>query len=68
MPKQVAVVDYRRCQPEQCDEGICLAVSACPAKILKQAAPYEMPNPSPAMCVGCGLCTQACPVKAIRMM
>lgn len=68
MPKRIAVVDYGRCRPEKCDGGICVAVSACPNKILKQAAPCEMPNPSSAMCVGCGVCVQACPLKAIRMM
>ncbi len=67
MPKQMAVVDYRKCQPEKCDRGICLAALACPNKVLKQEAPYEMPDP-PTMCVGCSLCTQACPLKAIRMM
>jgi translation initiation factor RLI1 len=68
MPKPRAMVDYRKCQPEKCDEGICLAVLACPNKILQQEASYEMPDPNPAMWVGCGLCAQACPLKAIRVM
>ena len=68
MPKPVAVVDYRKCHPERCDRGDCLAVLACPNKVLKQEAPCEMPDPNPTMCVGCGLCVQACPLKAIRMM
>ncbi len=68
MPRQMAVVDYKKCHPEKCDSGICLAVFACPNKVLKQEAPYEMPAPNPSMCVGCGLCAQACPLKAIRMM
>ncbi|TET80695.1 MAG: hypothetical protein E3J37_10670 [Anaerolineales bacterium] len=68
MPKQMAIVDYRKCQPEKCDDGICLAVSECPNKILKQEAPYEMPDPNPAMCVGCGICALACPLEAIQMI
>jgi len=68
VPKQMAVVDYAACQPEKCDKGICLAVLACPNKVLRQEAPYEVRDPGPAMCVGCGTCAQACPLKAIRMM
>jgi translation initiation factor RLI1 len=68
VPKKMSVVDYKKCQPEQCDKGICLAVLACPNEVLKQEAPYEMPDPNPSMCVGCGLCAQACPLKAIRMV
>ena len=65
--KQMVAVDYHRCQPEKCDGGVCLAVLACPQKVLRQSAAYEMPEPI-AMCVGCGICAQACPCKAILMM
>lgn len=68
MPKQLAAIDYRRCEPEKCNSGICLAVAACPNCILKQDACCEMPDLNPMLCVGCGLCAQACPLKALRMM
>jgi translation initiation factor RLI1 len=68
VPKPMAMVDYGACRPEKCDKGICLAALACPNKVLKQEAPYELPDPNPDMCVGCGICAQACPLKAIRMM
>jgi translation initiation factor RLI1 len=68
MPKQMAVIDYRKCRPEKCDHGICRAVLACPNKVLKQEAAYEMPDPPLTLCVGCSLCTQACPLKAVQMM
>lgn len=43
MAKQIAMVDYTKCQPEKCDKGICLAVLACPNKILK-AGPGLLPK------------------------
>lgn len=66
--RPVAVLDYSKCHPENCDKGICLAALACPNKVLKQEAPYEMPEPNPTMCVGCGECALACSLKAIRMV
>jgi len=29
MPKKVAMVDYERCHPEKCDNGIFLAALQC---------------------------------------
>jgi translation initiation factor RLI1 len=67
MPKPRALLDYRKCHPEKCEKGICLAASACLNGVLSQKALHEMPDLSPAMCVGCGICAQACPFKAVRM-
>ena len=68
MPKKMAVVDYQECRPEECEDGICLAVLACPKKLLSQEDKYEMPDPVPNMCLGCGECLEACPLKAIRLV
>ena len=68
MPKKMAVVDYHQCLPEKCLNGVCLAVLACPKKILSQEDPYEMPDPLPTMCLGCAKCVQACPLKAVLLV
>jgi translation initiation factor RLI1 len=68
MPKKMALVDYSACRPDRCDRGICLAALACPRHILSQEAAYEMPDPNPSMCVGCGVCAGRCPLKAIRLV
>ena len=68
MPKQTVMVDYRKCRPEECEAGVCLAVQACPKDLLTQEASYEMPDPNPTWCIGCGFCVQACPLKAVLMV
>ena len=68
MPKKTVLIDYNKCRPEQCDKnGICPAVLVCPHNLLKQEAPYEPPMPDPAICKGCLLCAQACPLKAVKI-
>ena len=62
------MVDYGKCQPENCEEGICLAMSVCPKGVLSQEVPHEMPDLNPDVCVGCGICAQACPFQAIQVM
>ncbi|HEY4712176.1 MAG TPA: 4Fe-4S binding protein [Dehalococcoidia bacterium] len=68
MPKKMAMVDYYKCRPEQCDSGVCAAVSACPRKLLKQETLYQAPMPNPALCQGCAKCVLACPLKAIQLI
>lgn len=43
MPQKMVVVNYNKCRPEYCDNGICAAALVCPHKLLKQEAPYEIP-------------------------
>ncbi len=68
MPKKMVMVDYSKCDPRQCPEGICLSTQECANSVLTQEEPYEMPDINPAMCVGCGLCVPACPLKAVQMI
>ena len=68
MPKQIIVVDYSRCEPEQCENGICRAALLCKKRILFQEAPFEMPESRAAMCMGCAVCLTACPRNALKMM
>jgi translation initiation factor RLI1 len=67
LPKPVIVMDYHRCQVEECELGICLASLKCPRNILRQETPFEMPDIYPGLCRGCGLCTPACPFEAIQI-
>lgn len=63
MPGKMALVDYNRCQPEQCES--CAAAAACTRKLLVQEEPHQAPLMNPSLCKGCGDCIRACPLKAI---
>jgi translation initiation factor RLI1 len=68
MPGKMALIQFDKCRPERCEKGICAAVEACPARLLIQEEPYEIPMPDPSLCKGCGDCARACPAKAIIIM
>jgi translation initiation factor RLI1 len=65
MPSKVALVDYNKCRPDMCDNGICQAAQVCQYKLLKQEKSYEIPMADPYICRGCGDCVRACTWKAI---
>ena len=67
MPKKIAVIAYDKCNPEICENGICLAVDVCKHKVMKQEKPFEKPDP-PLICVGCGICVQACSKGAVVLI
>ncbi len=68
MPRKTVAVDYRACNPEKCEDGICKAVLLCEKKILTQEAPYEMPDTKASACLSCAICVKACPQKAVLVM
>jgi translation initiation factor RLI1 len=68
--KTVALVDYKICNPNECDpdEGICAAVEACSKAVLEQIdGTFEAPIVNQDMCLGCGDCIEACPLDAIQI-
>ena len=67
IPKKTALVDYNKCHPEECNNGVCNAAQACTLKLLRQEAPFDIPMPDPFSCRACGDCIKACPLKAIQL-
>ena len=67
MAKKMALVDYAKCHPEECDNGVCSAAQACTLKLLQQDAPYLIPMADPFSCRACGDCARACPLQAVRL-
>ena len=68
MAKKMALVDFRKCHPEQCNNGICKAAKACPRKLMSQETTYDIPMTDPALCKGCADCVRECPLKAIKIV
>jgi len=68
MLRKMALVDYNKCHPEECDGGSCAAALACPRKVLKQEALREIPVTDPFLCRGCGDCAIACTLRAIAVV
>ena len=68
MASKMALVDYNKCRPEECEDGRCRAAESCSRKLLIQENPYEAPMTDPSLCRGCADCALACPLKAIRVV
>jgi translation initiation factor RLI1 len=68
MPKKVALVDFRKCRPQACADGVCVAVRLCPSRLIQQEEPFSVPMTEPFACRACGECTRACPQQAINIV
>lgn len=68
MAGKLVVIDYSKCDPVQCEGGVCTAALACPRKVMNQEAPYEPPMPPSFPCRGCAECVLHCPFKAVSMV
>jgi translation initiation factor RLI1 len=68
MMRKMALLDFQKCRPELCWDGVCVAALACPLKLLRQETPGSIPLPEPSACRACGDCARACPQKAIRIV
>ena len=67
-PKIKIAIDYKRCDPKRCDQGICAVLLECPSKLVKQIEPYGCPYPVAGFCQECGNCSEACLLKAISAL
>ncbi|MFC2070235.1 4Fe-4S binding protein [Chloroflexota bacterium] len=67
MPAKMAIIDFNKCLPEECEGGVCKATLACERKLLTQEAAYEIPMTNPFLCRGCADCVRACPLDAIQI-
>ena len=68
MTRKIALVDYNKCCPDECQDGACQAAMVCPAKLLHQEKNHTVPMTEPSYCRACGDCVRACPLKAIQLV
>ena len=66
MSAKIALIDYNRCDPKECKDGICKALSSCSKKNIKQEEPYETPFINTNLCTGFYECITACSKGAIE--
>ena len=63
----LAVIDYKKCDPKNCDSGKCIAVDVCPVHALEQESSFDMPYVKGG-CYACNKCINVCPLKAIQVV
>jgi ATP-binding cassette subfamily E protein 1 len=68
--KRIAVIDYEACNPKHCGNYLCEKV--CPinraAKECITHADVQKPLISEELCIGCEICQNKCPYKAISII
>jgi translation initiation factor RLI1 len=67
MAARSALIDYNKCKPETCENGICKAAQACRYKLLSQENIYDVPMAFTDVCRGCGNCARIRPLHAVRI-
>ncbi len=70
MPKRVAVIDREVCKPTVCDH---LCKRVCPVNrsgddCITISSTDNKPNIDESLCIGCGICVNKCPTKAISVI
>ncbi len=68
MPRPKVVLDYQICDPAYCQGGVCSAAQVCERKVLRQEKSGELPEITPALCLGCTDCVTVCPKNALRII
>jgi len=66
MLRKIALINYNKCDPKECRDGICKAVSTCSKKVFKQEEPYGAPFINARLYSGCFDCISSCPRDAIE--
>ena len=70
MPKRIAVIDREICKPSICDH---LCKRTCPVNrsgddCIIISSEDNKPNIDESLCIGCGICVNKCPTKAIAVI
>jgi translation initiation factor RLI1 len=67
IPMSLAAIDYKKCHPDNCDGGRCIAVDLCPADVIEQESLFEAPYVKGG-CYSCNKCVENCPLHAIILV
>lgn len=68
--KRIAVIDYDKCQPQECGNFLCIRV--CPVNRTQKECiiqnEKDFPEISEELCIGCQICAVKCPFNAISII